>query len=297
VRLRKPVPNKIACVSTTASILGENPLWDPEAGRLFWIDCMGRKLFRHDPAGARQEEWALPRAPGSFALRTGGGMLMAYRRGLALIEPGTAMLDDIATPGIDFTKEVFNDGKCDRRGRFWTGTMDRNTTEPVGALYRLDPDRLVHRMDDGITLSNGIAWSPDDRTMYYCDSHPGLVWAYDYDIDAGTIGNRRVFVDFTGRAGRPDGCTVDSEGGLWVAEVDAGRVVRFDPSGREMLAVPLPVSLPTSVMFGGPDLRTLFVTSMRYGLSAEQLAREPRAGCVFAVDAGLAGLPPMRFAG
>ncbi len=289
--------NAVECFAKTQSILGECPLWDSRSGRLFSIDCMSRKLFCHTGDGARQEEWSLPRTPGSFALRASGGMLMAYRRGLAFIEPGTAMLDEIPTPGIDVATEIFNDGECDRRGRFWVGTMDRDVAKPVGALYRVDPDLRVTRMDGGITLANGIAWSPDDRTMYFCDSRPGRIWAYDFDVATGAIDNRRVFVDFAGRRGRPDGCTVDAEGGLWVAEIAAGQVVRFDPSGREVAAIATPVSKPTSVTFGGPGLRTLFVTSMRYGLSDEELAREPQAGCVFAVDANVAGLPATRFGG
>lgn len=284
-------------LSPTTAILGEGPLWDPHSQTLMSLDCMGRKLFRHTPATGAEEVWALPRTPGSFAFRANGGVLMAYRRGLAMIEPGTDMLDDIATPGIDLGVAVFNDGKCDRRGRFWTGTMDREVKDPVGALYRLDPDLSVHRMDGGITLANGIAWSPDDRTMYFCDSRPGHVWAYDYDIASGQIENRRMFMDFAGRKGRPDGCTVDVEGCLWVAEISAGQVVRLDPAGREVAAVAVPVPRPTSVMFGGPDLRTLFVTSMRHGLSAEELQSHPASGCIWAGDVGIAGIEEPRFAG
>lgn len=284
-------------LSPTTAILGEGPLWDPRSQTLLSLDCMGRKLFRHTPATGAEEVWALPRTPGSFALRASGGVLMAYRRGLAMIEPGTDMLDDIPTPGIDFGVAVFNDGKCDRRGRFWTGTMDREGKNPVGALYRLDPDLSVYRMDDGITLANGIAWSPDDRTMYFCDSRPGHVWAYDYDIASGRIENRRMFIDFAGRKGRPDGCTVDAEGCLWVAEISAGQVVRLDPAGREVAAVAVPVPRPTSVIFGGPDLRTLFVTSMRHGLSAEELQSHSTSGCIWAGDVGVAGIEEPRFAG
>jgi len=290
------VQNAVERVFGTPSVLGEGPLWDAETGCLFALDCMSRKLFRVGPNG-QPETWVLPRTPGSFALRKAGGVLMAYRRGLALIEPGTPKLEDVPTPEIDFSVEIFNDGKCDRQGRFWTGTMDREVKEPFGALYRVDPDLKVHRMADGITLSNGIAWSPDDRTMYHCDSRPGMIWAWDYDIDAGTISNRRLFVDFAGRKGRPDGCTVDSEGGLWVAEISAGQVVRFDPAGRETASVRMPVSRPTSVMFGGPDLRTLFVTSMQHGLSKEEAAQEREAGCIFATRVGVAGLPEPRFGG
>lgn len=285
-----------AYTSTYRSVLGEGPLWDPVSQSLFTLDCMSRTM--HQTHGGAEAAWTLPRTPGSFALREGrDGMLMAYRRGLALIDPATGALEDIPTPHIDFGNEVFNDGKCDRRGRFWVGTMDRAITGPVGGLYRVDPDRTVHKMDGGITLANGIAWSPDDRTLYFCDSRPGLVWAYDYDAGAGSIANRRLHIDFTQRAGRPDGCTVDAEGGLWIAEITAGQVVRFAPDGTEWAAAKTPMSKPTSVMFGGTELRTLYVTSMQHGLSDDELAREPMAGATVALDVGVAGLPEPRFAG
>lgn len=284
--------------STTRNVLGEGPVWDVETQSLFTLDCMSRKMYRHKTGEEAQEEWALPRTPGSFALRQGrGGMLMAYRRGLALIDAATGALEDITTPDIDFEIEIFNDGKCDRRGRFWIGTMDRQIAQPVGHLYRVDPDLTVHAMDGGITLANGIAWSPDNRTMYFCDSRPGHIWAYDYDISAGTVTNRRMFVDFATRSGRPDGCTVDADGGLWVAEISAGQIVRFAPDGTEAATLRTPMSKPTSVMFGGPDLRTLFVTSMRYGLNEAALADEPQAGCTITVRPGVAGLPEPRFGG
>ncbi len=288
---------EITYVSKTQSVLGENPLWDQQSGRLLSIDCMGRKLFRHTADLAQHEEWALRRGPGSVVLRARGGLLMANRQGLGFTAPGSEQLEEIPTPGVDFTRAIFNDGKCDSRGRFWLGTMYREVAEPVCHLYRLGTDLQFVTMDDGVTLSNGIAWSPDDRTMYYCDSRPGHIWAYDFDAERGEIANRRMFVDFAGRQGHPDGCTIDAEGGLWVAEVGAGQVVRFDPSGREVAALKLPTSRVTSVAFGGPDLRTLFVTSMRYDLSPEQLAREPQAGCIFALQMDVAGLPSTPFGG
>lgn len=284
-------------VSINRSVLGENPLWDEASDRLFSLDCMGRKLLCHDLGTSQDKEWPLKRVPGSVALRAKSGLLMANRQGLAFVDIDTGKLDDLPTPGIDFSRELFNDGKCDSRGRFWVGTMHREVTEPVGALYRLGTDLQLTRMADGITLSNGIAWSPDERTLYHCDSRPGLVWAYDYDIETGEIANRRIHIDFAGRTGRPDGCTIDAEGGLWVAEINAGLVVCFDPNGQEARTLELPVSKPTSVTFGGPDLRTLFVTSMRYGLSNEALAREPLAGAVLTVTPGVAGLPAAPFGG
>ncbi len=283
--------------SAYRSVLGEGPLWDTQAYQLFTLDCMSRKMYGYTPVNGVEQEWALPRTPGSFALRQSGGMIMAYRRGLALIDVATGALEDVATPAIDFTKEIFNDGKCDRRGRFWVGTMDREVAKPVGHLYRVDPDLTVHTMDSGITLANGMAWSPDDRTLYFCDSRPGHIWSYDYDIDNGTIANRRMFVDFGARKGRPDGCTVDSEGYLWVAEISAGQVVRFAPDGREAAVIKTPMTRPTSVMFGGPDLLTLYVTSMRYGLDDAAAAHEPTAGGTIALCPGVAGLLEPRFAG
>ena len=292
------MPDTVSQVLSSRSILGENPLWDDGRGKLLSIDCMGRKLLHHDMGLGEVVECTLLRTPGSVALRAGGnGLLMANRQGLALADASGAITEEIGTPGIDFRKEVFNDGKCDSHGRFWVGTMDRDVQSPVGGLYRVGTDRQVTRMDGGITLSNGIAWSPDERTLYVCDSRPGRVWAYDYAPAMGEIANRRLHIDFSGRTGRPDGCTIDAEGGLWVAEIGAGQVVRFDPAGNEISAVKLPVSKPTSVTFGGPDLRTLFVTSMRYGLAEAELAREKLAGCVFAINPGAAGLPAARFGG
>ncbi len=285
------------CLPAYRALLGEGPVWDVATQKLFWIDGLGRKLFCQDAAGAPLHQWDMPKAPGSFALRQGGGMLMAYRNGLALIDPFAGTFEDIAAPGLEFGKERFNDGKCDRQGRFWAGTFDKNLRDPVGSLFRIDADLSVHRMDQGITLSNGIAWSPDNRTMYYCDSTPAVVRAYDFDLAAGAVNNRRVFADFGPRKGRPDGCTIDAEGCLWVVEVEGSRVVRFHPDGHEMGTALLPVTKPTSVMFGGAGLRTLYVTSMQMGLAPEELAHQPQAGCLFALDVGVAGLPEPRFAG
>jgi sugar lactone lactonase YvrE len=279
--------------------LGEAPVWDAEGGMLLSVDCVGRRLFRHTPDGTLTGDWPLPKSPGSYALRQGhAGLLMAYRNGLALVDPEAGRAEAIdAGPAVDFAVERFNDGRCDRRGRFWTGTMDRALRDPVGALCRIDADLSVRRMLGGITLSNGIAWSPDDRVMYHCDSGPALVRAYDFDLAAGAVENPRVLIRFAAGEGRPDGCTVDAEGFLWVAAVEAGMVVRFDPAGRRVREVRLPVSRPTSLAFGGEGLRTLFVTSMRHGMTEEELAREPLAGGILALDAGVAGLPETRFAG
>ena len=290
-------PAPIALADTPQAELGECPLWDPDSAALVWIDVVGRLMFRR--AAGAIETWTLPRLPGSYAFRRAGGMVMAWRNGLGLIDPAAGIFEDLAAgpDGPDFALERFNDGACDRLGRFWTGTMARSLRDPVGHLYRLDPDRSVHRMAGGIVLSNGIAWSPDDRVLYHCDSGARAVFAHDFDLAAGTLGPRRVFADFAAHAGRPDGCAIDAEGHLWVAAVEAGEILRFAPSGAPAGRIALPVSRPTSLAFGDADLRTLYVTTMRDGLDAAARTAEPDAGRVFALRPGVAGLAKPRYGG
>jgi L-arabinonolactonase len=295
----RPAPAALA--ESPSAMLGECPVWDPEGQCLTWVDVSGRRMLRADASGRCTGSWALPKLPGSFALRAGGGMLMAWRNGLGLIDPAANRFDEVpaGAPGIgpDFAVERFNDGACDARGRFWTGTMARTLKDAVGHLFRIDPDLSVHRMADGIIISNGITWSPNQRRMYHCDSGARLVRVWAFDVSAGTIADVTVFADFSAHHGMPDGCTVDAEAHLWVALVEAGTVLRLAPSGDVVASITLPVSRPTSVAFGGADLRTLFVTSMCEGLSPEAMAAEPDAGRLFALRPGVAGLSEPRFAG
>ena len=287
----------VHCYETPRAMLGEGPLWDVERACLNWLDAAEKLLFTLDPATGAVGSIELLHYPGCYAFRTDGSMIMAYRNQLAIIDGDAANGRQLATPGVDFAIERFNDGACDRAGRFWIGTMDRKLKDPVGALFRLDPDRSLTRMVGELTASNGIAFSPDDRIMYHTDTGAALIYACDFDIDTGAIANRRIFADFTAWRGRPDGCTIDAEGCVWAAAIGAGEVVRIDSSGRRIAAIPLPVSRPTSVMFGGNDLSTLFITSMQHGLSPEELAAQPQAGCLFAVGVDVPGLPEPRFAG
>ena len=278
------------------SVLGEAPMWEPVSGRLYWVDCDQKKMFRLNPKTHEIETFTLPHHPGSYAFRRNGGMLMAYRTGLSFIDVDTGAHEPIASD-IDYSVERFNDGKCDRAGRFWAGTMDRRMTENVGALYRIDPDRSVHLMAREMLVANGLAFSPDDRIMYHTDSRSGQIMAYDYTAETGAIGNPRIHFDFAGRRGRADGFTIDAEGCLWAAEINAGQVVRIDPKGRCVREIVLPTSRPTSAMFGGADLRTLFVTTMQHRLTDDEIARQPQAGCLFAIEVDVPGLAEPRFAG
>ena len=284
-----------ACVVDCRNVLGEGAVWCPLEQRLWWIDIASPSLWRFDPASARVEQWPLPKPPGSFALRRDGGFLIAFRNGLATLRQPGAELEWL--PALTLGDERFNDGKVDRAGRFWAGTLDRKLGAAIGQLYRVTPDFQVAAMDRGFTISNGIGWSPDERTMYFTDTPARRIYRYDFDAAAGRIANRRVFVEVEAGHGGPDGMTVDAEGHVWSAQFDRWCVNRYAPDGRLERSIRLPVQRPTTCMFGGSDLATLYVTSARMDLSEAALAAQPQAGGVFALDPGVRGLPEPRFAG
>lgn len=286
-------PVQVRSLIPAGNTLGEGPQWHVAEQALYWIDCLGRELLRWRESTGEVTRWPLAGAPGSFVFGTDGRILIAYRNGLAFLDPETGATVPIAVDGVDFATERFNDGKCDAHGRFWVGTMDRELQRPLGSLYRIDPDLVVRRIDNSfLTLSNGIAWSPDGKVMYLCDSRPGRILRYDFDPDSGEVGNRQVFVDYSNRTGRPDGCAVDVEGGLWVADFDGSQVVRYDPAGRCDHRIEMPVARPTSVAFGGASLDALFITSMRHGVD---LAEQPAAGNVFVAYPGIGGIAATSF--
>lgn len=278
--------------------LGEGPVWCPREQALYWVDSMEPAMKRFDPAKGGTKSWTVPDLIGSFALRERGGAVLALRRGFYTLDFATGETRPIAEPEVG-SENRFNDGKCDRRGRFWAGSMHFAglPRKPLGSLYRLDPGLSVRKMETGIRTSNGIGWSPDDRTMYYTDTRAQCVWAYDFDLPSGEIRNRRTLADVPEATGYPDGLTVDAEGFIWSVNWGGSRVVRYAPDGRIERTVMLPVTKPTSCSFGGADLRTLYVTSARDGLDAAQLAKEPLAGAILAFEPGVTGLPEPRFAG
>ncbi|MGH7119614.1 MAG: SMP-30/gluconolactonase/LRE family protein [Acetobacteraceae bacterium] len=221
----------------------------------------------------------------------------ALASGFAFLDFATGAIERLAAPEKNNARNRFNDGKCDRSGRLWAGTMDDRMSEHTGALYRLDPDRTCRRMAAEIGIPNSIAWSPDDRVFYFADTLDRVIYACDFNRETGTITNRRVFCTMQGQPGAPDGSTVDAEGYLWNAQWDGWRVVRYDPDGRIERIVELPVQKPTSCMFGGPDLSTLYITSAIWDLTGPALAAQPLAGAVLAIEVGVRGLPEPRFAG
>jgi sugar lactone lactonase YvrE len=275
--------------------LGEGPTWAPAENALYWIDLIARQVLRHNFATGATRVYPVSGLPAAIALRQ-GGLLVAYRNGFAHLdtENGDEARIDAS---IDFSQERFNDGACDSRGRFFVGTMDKRMSEAVGGLWRVDPDMTITRLAGGVCLANGIAWSPDDTTLYFCDSRPGVVRAYDYDVESGSIANERVHISFEGMAAHPDGCAMDAEGCLWIAEMGAGSIGRYDPSGCRIGGIEFPVSRVTSLAFCGRDLTTLCVTTMRNGLSPDELERQPLAGRTFVVEMDVVGLPVGGFSG
>lgn len=288
---------EIRCVVDGHNTLGETPVWDMREQALFWVDIEGCTLFRLDPATGALRDFRFPERIASFALRERGGFLVALASSLALLDPATGRLDRLPRPASHAEGNRFNDGKCDRAGRFWVGTMDDSLSERTGGLYCVDHDLSMTLVDQGIGISNSLAWSPDDRTMYFADTLTREIYAYDYDLAAGTARNRRVFSDLAGQPGNPDGSTIDAEGFLWNAQWDGSRLVRYAPDGRIDRIVDLPVQKPTSCAFGGPDLATLYVTTAVWDLEGDALARQPQAGGLFAFEPGVRGLSEPRFTG
>ena len=295
----EPTPADIRVVVRARDIIGESPVWCPRTGLLLAVDIKGQRIHVVQPADGSRRTYELPDMVTSLSTRAAGGLILTLRKTFAFFDPGTGTLDVLADPELDRPDNRFNDGKCDRQGRLWAGTMGATDwLAATGALYRFDPDGRISRMQDGVKCSNGTGWSPDGRTMYYTESFRYTIFAYDFDPPTGEIANRRPFAVLDPAAGGfPDGLTVDAEGYVWSAQPVWGRLVRYDPSGRMERVIALPVSRGTSCIFGGPDYGTLFVTTATETLTAQQLEEEPLAGGVLAFEPGMRGLPETPFAG
>jgi sugar lactone lactonase YvrE len=288
---------KAECIVRCANRLGESPVWSVREQRLYWVDCRAPRIFRLDPATGHVDSWDAPCIIGSIGLRRSGGLVVAMQTGFHVLDVTAGALTFIADPESDQPENRFNDGRTDRRGRFWSGTMNDVRRDPTGSLYRLDPDHGVTKIRDDLIVPNAICWSPDDRTMYLADTYRHRILAYDFDLDDGTIGNERQIVDASMLKGRPDGATVDRDGYLWNAEYAGGRVVRRAPDGRIDRVIELPVSQPSSCAFGGPALDILYITTASQRLTPEELAAQPLAGSLFAVDVGVGGVPEPEYGG
>lgn len=274
--------------------LGEGPLWNAAEGVLYWVDILDHCFYRYDPVSGEHRRYNVGMAVGTVVVRESGGFVLAMQDGFYFYDDKTGVKTFIAGPDRDKPDTRFNDGAVDRQGRFWAGTMN---SRGDAALYRLDPDLSVHLMQSGIFTSNGIGWSPDNRTMYYTDSRPRTIWAYDFDTASGAISNRRVFAQVEDGDAVPDGLTVDSDGYIWSAHWNGWKIRRYAPDGTIERDIPMPVQRPTSVMFGGRNLDEIYITSSRNGFSEEALKNQPHAGGLFRMKVHVQGLPEPTFKG
>lgn len=289
---------RIEVLVDVKTTLGEGPLWDVEEQRLYWIDSFDGRVFRCTADGREVRSWDVPMKIGSMCLRRQGGAVLSLARGFHFLDFASGEVTLIHDPEPDKPNNRINDGKVDQRGRFVAGSMDTMEEGGNGSLYRLDPDLEITRLEGDIIVSNGPCWAPDGRTFYFTDSWSGQISAYDYDLDNGSIANKRAFAKMTYDGGAFDGATVDAEGGVWSAIVYVGKLIRYAPDGRVDRVIDMPVKKVTSVNFGGPNLDILYVTSM----AKPPLPRfpddpQPR-GALFAIhDLGVRGVPEPRFAG
>jgi sugar lactone lactonase YvrE len=285
------------CVLDIRASLGECPVWSGDEQALYWVDINAPSLNRFDPASGENFAMPMPESIGCFALRASGGFVVALRDGFWLASEEGKLTRKVGNAPYDPAHHRFNDGRCDARGRLFAGYMNEARDASSAALVRLDPDFTQTQVISGMTISNGLAWSLDGRTMYHADTPTRTVKTYDYDPATALPSNPRVFARFTAEGDRPDGAAVDSEGCYWSAFYGGGKVVRISPVGRVLAAFAVPAICPTMCAFGGRDLRTLFVTSARQRRSDQELARLPQSGGIFAMPVDVPGLPEPKFAG
>ncbi|MEO8627211.1 MAG: SMP-30/gluconolactonase/LRE family protein [Betaproteobacteria bacterium] len=287
----------VRVVVASADLIGESPVWDAREQALYWVDVEGRRVQRWQANTNVVTGIPMPEPTGCIGLREGGGLIAAMRTGFVSIDRAgavTALVD----PEAHLPDNRFNDGKVDRAGRFWAGTKNiANTPSPTGSVYRLDADLTAHRIVSDISCTNGIAWSPDNRTMYLCDTWVRRIYTYRFDQETGCAHERALFAEIAPDDGFPDGLTVDREGFVWSAHYNGWRITRYAPNGSVDHVLRLPVQHVTSLTFGGADWRTLFITTARMRIPEQDLAAQPFAGHVLAIEPGITGLPEPYFAG
>lgn len=280
------------CVLESRALIGECPRWHPVEHALYWVDINAPSLNRFDPVTGATTSWKMPERIGCFGFRADGGVIAGMQSGIYLVDLAPNLsLTRVFDYEVANAELRFNDGRIDAAGRFWVGSNIESMDKRVGALFRFDPNGVCTRMVDGLICSNGLAFSPDGRTMYHSDSRQDYVWAWDLDVASGAISNQRVFLQIDIQEGRPDGAAVDADGYYWLCHVGGWHIARYTPEGKVDRVIGLPAQRPTACGFGGPALDTLYVTTARNPLSAQALDKQPLAGNLFAIKVEVPGLP------
>ncbi|MDQ0298033.1 sugar lactone lactonase YvrE [Salibacterium salarium] len=278
------------------ALLGEGPSWDDRKNVLYWVDIMGENIHCYHPESQKNQTIAVGQHPGAVVVHQSNELIAAMQHGFYFVDFEQGTWKAIVDPEENIPNNRFNDGKCDPAGRFWAGTMAYDKQRDQAFLYCLESDYTLSMKLDNIGISNGLAWDLDKNTMYYIDTPTRQVSAFDYDLTSGAISNRRTIITFSEDAGSPDGMTIDSEGMIWIAHYRGWKVSRWNPDNGECIdEIKVPASQVTSCVFGGADLKTLYITTARNNLSVEALQREPHAGGLFAIDLDIKGTPSDRF--
>ena len=294
----RPMTPPISFALDARAALGEGPRWHAGEARLYWVDILRNELHRFDPAGGRDEVRRFDAPIGCFAFRRQGGLLLAMKNGLALLDAWDAEPTPFGAQLLADRPDLrFNDGRTDPAGRFWVGTVNMAKSARDAALYRVTPDGTIDLVEGDMVTCNGAAFNADGTAFCHADTPSHALRGYDVDPATGTLSGRRIFHQFETGKGRPDGGSFDAEGCYWSALFEGGRVVRLSPAGDLLQTVLLPVTRPTMIAFGGPDLRTAYVTSARAGLSDMDIAIQPHAGAIFSFPVDVPGLPEVPFAG
>lgn len=286
---------KFEVVHDAPMLVGESAIWHEVESALYWVDIEGLTVNRLHAASGKFSAWKMGSNPSALAIDDNNVLVVATRERLLRLNTTDGAETPIADAPYDPSKVRFNDGRVDPAGRFWIGTMYEPRDQPAAEMYVLDRDNLRCAWRGGMTNSNGLAWSLDGRTMFHADTTTHRIDCYDFDVATGEHSNRRTILTFPtdktapDYGGRPDGATMDAEGMYWVAMFEGGRVLRISPSGEILREIKLPVRCPTSVCFGGPDLRTLYITSASHGRSSEEIAQYPHTGKVLSVRLDVAG--------
>ena len=282
----------IRCIYDKSCILGEGPIWHPHEKVLYWVDIIKPELHRLDiKNNHHHQSWIMPTDICCVAPNQNGGLIAALKDGIAILNPISNKINYLATLPKELSEiSMFNDGHCDRQGRFWIGCKDLSEKKPTGNIFLFSLQKKLIKKASDFIVANGLITSLDSKYFYIADSPNRIIYKYDFDSDAGEIYNRKIFAKVADDAGYPDGMTIDSQGYLWGCHFDGWRVTRYDTDGKIDRVIKMPISAPSSCCLGGFDLKTLFITSAKRDVTESELKNQPQAGCVFAIDVDVPGV-------